>query len=159
MDDHGADLGEAMKKPRWVLLEKTTPSGKALYGCSRCGIESPCPDKWHFHRTYCLRRHPEPRPDRDRAQAFLVEDEDFIEALAGLIESVREEAQTKAREYGEDWWRRACLKWLAYELGRVSCTHVLTKDEEASLQEEFGGTPSMIMASARRTFKARSSGA
>jgi hypothetical protein len=30
---------------RWILMEKTTPSGKVLFKCLSCGRESPTPDR------------------------------------------------------------------------------------------------------------------
>jgi hypothetical protein len=34
----------------WIVIDRTTPSGKQLFKCSLCGVEQPWPDKYKFHR-------------------------------------------------------------------------------------------------------------
>lgn len=43
---------------RWIRLDRTTPSGKQLWVCSRCGVETPTPDKWQYHQPVCLKVKP-----------------------------------------------------------------------------------------------------
>ena len=37
----------------WVVTDHTTQSGKQLFRCTTCGIESPTPDKWEYHADVC----------------------------------------------------------------------------------------------------------
>jgi hypothetical protein len=37
----------------WELSEKTTPSGKVLWECKRCGLSDPAPVKPEYERTKC----------------------------------------------------------------------------------------------------------
>lgn len=45
----------------WKLTGKTTPSGKILYKCSRCGITDPAPVKPKYEHRPCKNNQPNER--------------------------------------------------------------------------------------------------
>lgn len=64
--------GKKVRAPRgwrWLLLTITSPSGKNLFACNRCGGVTPGPVKWEYHECHPERQgvaRPASRPRRAR---------------------------------------------------------------------------------------------
>jgi hypothetical protein len=56
MDKEDKDLLIYSHDWRYVK-NKTTPSGKILYRCARCGIEDPAPVKIQYEHRKCIERN------------------------------------------------------------------------------------------------------